>query len=224
MNISLHPSLAIALPDTRLCCIECHVSIHKGGNDLTTEVTRITSEVQKNHKIEDVNQIETIKETKDAYRVLGKDPSRYRPSAEALTRRVVQDKGLYRINNVVDQLNLVSLQSGFSIGGYDLDKINGSIVFGIGRKDEPYEAIGRGELNIENLPVFRDDSGTFGSPTSDSLRTMVTDQTSNFLMIIIDFKNNPSLSVAQKLSETYLGRFADARDIETHIISRVLGS
>ena len=218
MNISLHPNLALVLPDTRLCCIQCHVRVNRGNDDLTGEVHRITTEVQNKFKIEDVNQILTIKETKDAYRVLGKDPSRYRPSAEALTRRVVQGKGLYRINNVVDQLNLVSLQSGFSIGGYDLDKINGVIEFGIGEKDEPYKAIGRGDLNIRNLPVFRDKHGAFGSPTSDSIRTMVTDKTLRFLMIIIDFNNNISLDEVRVLGVDYLKRFATADYIETKII------
>ena len=218
MDIFLHSRLANLLPDTRLCCIQCHVSIQPDDDELSDTVTRITEEVQKKYKIEEVNQIDTIKETKDAYRILGKDPSRYRPSAEALTRRVVQGKGLYRINSVVDQLNLVSLQSGFSIGGYDIEKISGNIVFGVGEKDEPYEAIGRGKLNIESLPVFRDDEGAFGSPTSDSLRTRVTDQTSQFLMIIIDFRKNPSLEEAQNLGEEYLSRFAGARDMKTWII------
>jgi len=143
MTISLHKSLVNALPETRLCCIQCDVQIHPGHDDLNREISNITKDIQTRYSVEDISQIPTIKETKDAYRVLGKDPSRYRPSAEALTRRVVQGKGLYRINNVVDQLNLVSLQSGFSIGGYDQDKIAGNIQFGIGEKDEPYEAIGR---------------------------------------------------------------------------------
>jgi len=218
MTISLHKSLVNALPETRLCCIQCDVQIHPGHDDLNREISNITKDIQTRYSVEDISQIPTIKETKDAYRVLGKDPSRYRPSAEALTRRVVQGKSLYRINNVVDQLNLVSLQSGFSIGGYDQDKIAGNIQFGIGEKDEPYEAIGRGSLNIENLPLFRDDQGAFGSPTSDSLRTMVTDQTNRFLMIIIDFKNNRMLEDARDLSIDYLERFAEAINIDTEII------
>jgi len=218
MTISLHKSLVNALPETRLCCIQCDVQIHPGHDDLNREISNITKDIQTRYSVEDISQIPTIKETKDAYRVLGKDPSRYRPSAEALTRRVVQGKGLYRINNVVDHLNLVSLQSGFSIGGYDQDKIAGNIQFGIGEKDEPYEAIGRGSLNIENLPLFRDDQGAFGSPTSDSLRTMVTDQTNRFLMIIIDFKNNRMLEDARDLSIDYLERFAEAINIDTEII------
>jgi len=218
MTISLHKSLVNALPETRLCCIQCDVQIHTGHDNLNREISSITKDIQTRYSVEDISQIPTIKETKDAYRVLGKDPSRYRPSAEALTRRVVQGKGLYRINNVVDHLNLVSLQSGFSIGGYDQDKIAGNIQFGIGEKDEPYEAIGRGSLNIENLALFRDDQGAFGSPTSDSLRTMVTDQTNRFLMIIIDFRNNRMLEDARELSIDYLERFADAINIHMDII------
>jgi len=219
MKITLHRSLVNALPETRLCCIRCDVQIHPGNDDLNSEIFNITKDIQTRYGVEKISQIPTIKETKDAYRVLGKDPSRYRPSAEALTRRVSQGKGLYRINNVVDQLNLVSLQTGFSIGGYDQDKIAGDIEFGVGDKEEPYVAIGRGPLNIENLPIFRDDRGAFGSPTSDSLRTMVTDQTNRFLMIIIDFKNNRALNDARDLSIDYLKRFAKATNINTKINS-----
>ncbi|MCK5372347.1 MAG: hypothetical protein KAQ62_27485, partial [Cyclobacteriaceae bacterium] len=169
--------------------------------------------------VETISQKPTIKSTKEAYRKLGKDPSRYRPSAEALTRRIVKGKGLYNVNNVVDLLNLVSLESGFSIGGYDADKIEGSIEFGIGRPDEPYQAIGRGNLNIENLPLFRDASGAFGSPTSDSIRTMVTDQTTSFLMILIDFSDDENLEHFVERSVELLEKYASATLVETKVIT-----
>ena len=69
---------------------------------------------------------------------------------------------IHKINNVVDLLNLVSIKTGLSIGGYDASKIKGQAIFGIGNNNEPYEGIGRGKLNIEGMPVFRDESGAFG--------------------------------------------------------------
>jgi DNA/RNA-binding domain of Phe-tRNA-synthetase-like protein len=169
--------------------------------------------------IETISQQPTIKTTKDGYRKLGKDPSRYRPSAEALTRRIANGKDLYWISNIVDLLNLISLESGFSIGGYDADKLVGTVEFGVGKEHEPYQAIGRGELNIENLPIFRDEIGAFGSPTSDSLRTMVTDYTQNFLMVIIDFGQHEHLENTLYRSVEVYEKYGDVSSIETKVIS-----
>jgi DNA/RNA-binding domain of Phe-tRNA-synthetase-like protein len=119
----------------------------------------------------------------------------------------------------VDLLNLISLESGFSIGGYDAEKIIGNIEFGVGKENEPYEAIGRGMLNIENLPLFRDDLGAFGSPTSDSLRTMVTDETTKFLMIIIAFSQNNNLEATMKRCLELYEKYANADSISIKIIS-----
>jgi len=216
--ITINSALKIALPNIRLGCIKCDVHIEPSGDPIKNLSSEIISKIQGELTIETVSQKPTIKATKEAYRTLGKDPSRYRPSAEALTRRVVNGKGIYEINNIVDILNLVSLDSGFSIGGYDAQKIQGIIEFGIGEQNEPYEAIGRGELNIENLPLFRDEKGAFGSPTSDSLRTMVTENTGTFLMIIIDFDSSDMLKEAMEKSELWLETLGGVKNIQTWIV------
>jgi DNA/RNA-binding domain of Phe-tRNA-synthetase-like protein len=115
---------------------------------------------------------------------------------------------------VVDALNLVSISSGFSIGGYDSEKIVGEIIFGIGNSGEPYTGIGRGELNIEGMPVFRDAMGAFGTPTSDSERTSVTSATRNFLMVIIDFAGTALLDEATLLACSLLEKYAGAHGFE----------
>lgn len=126
-----------------------------------------------------------IDATRCAYKALGKEPNRYRPSAEALMRRVVSGKGLYRTSNIVDLINLASLSTGHSIGAFDADKIQGPrLTLGVGRHDEPYEAIGRGPLNIEGLPVFRDSLGGIGTPTSDNVRTALSTETRNLLVTL----------------------------------------
>ena len=126
-----------------------------------------------------------IAATRAAYKACGKDPSRYRPASEQLTRRVLQGKGLYSVNTLVDLGNLVSLQCGYTTGLLDADKIVGEVVtLGVGHAGEPYEGIGRGELNIEGLPVYRDAEGPIATPTSDSTRTMLSDDTCHLLFII----------------------------------------
>jgi DNA/RNA-binding domain of Phe-tRNA-synthetase-like protein len=131
---------------------------------------------------------------------------------------MVSGKGLYQISNVVDQLNLVSVSTGFSIGGYDAGQIKGNIVFGIGRSDEPYQGIGRGELNIENLPVFRDELGAFGTPTSDSCRTGVTEKTKRFLMVLIDFGGDGQLAGATQMAIHLLQEYCQATNITEYNI------
>lgn len=120
---------------------------------LWQQINRISCEYKNRYSIEDIKKNKAIAATRNAYKRFGKDPNRYRPSAEALCRRILRELPLYQINTLVDLINMVSIQSGFSIGGFDTDKIEGNIVtLGIGDADEPYEAIGRGMLNIEGLP------------------------------------------------------------------------
>ena len=107
-----------------------------------------------------VNKTPAIAATRAAYKALGKDPNRYRPSAEPLTRRAVKGLELYRTTAIVDLVNLLSLASGHSIGAFDADAIAGTVLtLGRGREGEPYEAIGRGQLNIDGLPVWRGAKG-----------------------------------------------------------------
>lgn len=145
--------------------------------------------------------------TRAAYKAAGKDPARYRPAAEALLRRVAQGKGLHRINNVVDTNNLLSLATGVSIGTYDTARLEPPLVFRLGRPGESYDGIGRGPLNLEGLPVFADALGPFGSPSSDSARSMVTAATRTIAMVLIGFApvlvERALLAQAQALLEAH---------------------
>ena len=126
-----------------------------------------------------------IKATRQAYKRLGKDPSRYRPASEALLRRVLQGKGLFRVNPLVDVNNLVSLATGVPSGLYDLDQVRPPITFRPGRTGESYDGIGRGPINLENLPLLADEEGPFGSATSDGERTKVGANTDRVLMVLM---------------------------------------
>ena len=89
------------------------------------------------------------------------------------------------MNTLVDLLNLASMVSGYSIGGFDAAKFQGdTLTLGVGRKDEPYEGIGRGLLNIEGLPVYRDAEGGVGTPTSDNERTKIDLSTRHLLVLV----------------------------------------
>ncbi|WP_372776179.1 B3/4 domain-containing protein [Mangrovibacterium sp.] len=218
-QIRIETDLADRCPDIYLSCIECNVRVKSYREDLWTLIEAKCKDITRNLELENIRHISTIAASREAYKACGKDPARYRLSAEALLRRVVSGKGLYQINNVVDALNLVSISSGLSIGGYDADKIVGNIRMGIGKADEAYEGLGRGALNIEGMPVFRDQLGAFGTPTSDSERTGVSLDTRRFLMVIVSYQGVPVLYEASQLAVKLLSDYASASHLETYQIS-----
>ncbi len=217
-KILISSNLSVACPEIHLSCITCKVQVEEKNEELSKLIDLRCSSISSVLDTEDIRHNELIAASRIAYKACGKDPARYRVSAEALMRRVVSGKGLYQINTVVDLLNLVSVSTGFSIGGYDADLIDGDIDFGIGQADEPYQGLGRGELNIEGMPVFRDQTGAFGSSTSDSERTGVSQSTKKFMMIIVGYGGNNELETATQMAIEFLTEFASAEQIKTSII------
>jgi len=218
VSISISKELLKKVPGVKLLCIDCEVLVLEKNDILWDLMQQKAIDIVSAVNINEISNMPAIEASRKAYKACGKDPARYRLSAESLLRRVVQKKNLYQVNNVVDVLNLVSISTGYSIGGYDVDKITGKVVFGIGKTNEPYSGIGRGELNIEFLPVFRDEGGAFGTPTSDSVRTSVTRETKRFLMVIIDFGRG-DINAATKIATELLGRYSYATNIKTNTIS-----
>ena len=186
-KLSLQPEIAENFPGLKLGCLVSEVLVQEPEADLLQSMQSEIEALSTQLDAEKIREMPAVKSLKQAYKKLGKDPNRYRPAAESLLRRVSKGKGLYHVNNVVDCLNLGSVKTGFSICGYDLSKISGDVTLGKGKPAEPYQGIGRGELNIENLPVFRDSNGAFGTPTSDSSRTLIDEKTKRVLMIVPSF-------------------------------------
>lgn len=171
-------------------------------NDFTRELTTTT-------RMEDIKLQSAIAATREAYKRCGKDPGRYRPSAEALRRRLMRGIPLYQIDTLVDLINLISLRTGYSIGGFDADKIQGEVLqLGIGKAGEPFEGIGKGVLNIEGLPVYRDDAGGIGTPTSDNERTKMDLETTHILAIINGYSGNEGLKEAAAMTQELLKKYA----------------
>lgn len=116
------------------------------------------------------------------YKALGLDPTKTRPSNEALLRRVLKGEALYRVNTLVDALNLSSLRYQLPFGLYDLARVRPPVVLRKGRAGESYEGIRKGPVNVQDRPTLADAEGAFGNPTSDSARTMITLQTVSALV------------------------------------------
>lgn len=209
-QLTLSPELTSRCPEYRGAAVYAEVSNTPFCEGLWQEIDTFTQELRARETADSIKQQPAIAATREAYRRLGKDPSRYRPSAEALRRRLLRGLELYRIDTLVDLINLVSLRTGYSIGGFDADKIQGvDLCLGVGRAGEPFEGIGRGTLNIEGLPVWRDTLGGIGTPTSDHERTKMDIGTRHILAIINGYDGDEQrLREAAEMTQELLRKYA----------------
>lgn len=172
-------------------CVEAQVLNTNFCQPLWDEINALGEQFRKDLTTESLKHLPSIEATRHIYRLCGKDPSRYRPASEALIRRMLQGKQLYQIDTLVDLINLASIAYGYSIGGFDADKFQGdTLTLGIGREGEPYEGIGRGTINIHGLPVYRDEVGGVGTPTSDNERTKKDLHTTHLVVLINGYDGN----------------------------------
>ena len=211
-HLTLSPELKSHCPEYRGVAVLANVTNTPYSEGLWQEIDSFTQTLRASETADSIKQHPAIAATREAYRRLGKDPSRYRPSAEALRRRLLRGLELYRIDTLVDLINLVSLRTGYSIGGFDADKIQGTdLCLRVGRAGEPFEGIGRGTLNIEGLPVFRDAVGGIGTPTSDNERTKMDVGTRRILAIINGYDGDEQrLNEAAGMTQELLRKYAES--------------
>lgn len=219
IHVSISEEIAKACPDLHVAVVECSVVNTVSDEQLWKEITEVETHIRTTCKLEDINKFPPIQATRQAYKRLGKDPNRYRPSAEALRRRILRELPLYKIDTLVDIINLLSIQSGYSIGGFDAGKIDGDLVLGVGREGEIYHGIGRGELNIAGLPVYRDNQGGVGTPTSDEERTKIDMNTGKLLMIINGYSGKDGLQEALTYGVSLLTRYVSTTNLEMELIT-----
>lgn len=219
-NISISEEIATACPDLHVLALSCDVCNSEPDERLWQEIADEEKAVRETVKLEQIKKWLPIQATRQAYKRLGKDPNRYRPSSEALRRRILRELPLYKVDTLIDLINLVSIRSGYSIGGFDVDKIaGGSLVLGVGREGEIYHGIGRGELNIAGLPVYRDAVGGIGTPTSDEERTKIGLDTTHLLMIINGYSGLEGLEAAGKYAVGLLSKYVSAINMEAELVT-----
>ncbi|WGX76216.1 phenylalanine--tRNA ligase beta subunit-related protein [Paraclostridium bifermentans] len=197
--------------------IEAIVEVEDGNEELWEEINLKCNEIRNSVNQGDIVSIKNISDSRQAYKKLGKDPSRYRLSSEALLKRIVKGNDLYKVNNIVDINNLVSLYSCYSVGSYDVSNIDECVAFTFGAPGEKYSGIGKGDVNLENLPVFEDSRGKFGSTTSDSTRAMITKDTNHIIMNIISFNGDEDLDMYINYASRLLKNYANADVLSTNI-------
>jgi DNA/RNA-binding domain of Phe-tRNA-synthetase-like protein len=219
MKLSIDPGLKKKCRSVALGCVSAQVRTGDSPLELLGEMDLCESGILKNADPRAILEAPAISATRAGYRALGKDPARYRGSAEALLRRIISGKHFPSIDCLVDIINLVSVESRLPIGLYDLAKVQGDIVFRAGRGGETYKGIGKFDLNLEDLPVFCDAAGPHGSPTSDSERTMVTSSTENVAAILISFGGPQPLEVWCRRMTGLMERYAEGRGLRTEVIT-----
>jgi len=211
-SIAIDSDIRVKCPQLNLHTLLCEVSYAAENELLWLLMEKTLGEIRIALNMEDISKIPPIHKARESYKALGKDPSRYRLSAEALLRRILLGKSLYKVNNIIDILNLISVRSGISIGGYDMEKIQDGIRLSVGKERELYHAIGRGQMNIGGLPVLKDAIGPFGNPTSDSERTCVTDKTRIFLMVFFNFEGSETIEEWLLEAKNLLTQYARGKD------------
>lgn len=219
--IEIDGSLKNALPRAALGVLTCVADVAESSDgQLAAFDSLIARMAEKYPDLPCVAQNPHIAATREAYKTLGKDPSKYRNSAEAMLRRIAKGNGLYRINNAVDVNNMISVESGYSLGSYDLAAVRGQIVWKRTPDGEKYKGIGKDVLNIEHLPALYDGDGVFGNPTSDSRRTMIGDGADKRLLYVIyAFDGADELPVWLDKTAVLLREYAAAREVETQILT-----
>ena len=218
-TITIDPELKRRHSETRLGCLaftaEVFPRVEALWTFLETETAPYLKTMLENTPLAD---IPNLAESRQAYKAFGKDPGRFRISSEALYRRIRQGKALYQINSLVDANNLVSLETGFSLGSYDTARIGTDVTFRLGTAGETYPGIGKDDINLEHMPLLADAQGAFGCPTSDSTRAMITAETHSCLTVIYSFSAPPRLEEALALAAERFRRFVHPADLETCIV------
>lgn len=186
MMIRIDQSITDVLTDFDIIALKMDVTLEDSSR-ISELIEKYEKQIFEEYSLPEVLNIPLIKEARDGYKKFGKDPSRYRLACESLLRRLVKGNQLYRINNLVDAGNILSIETKRSVAVLDYDQIVGDVLIRLGTDDDEYYGIGRGLLNVSNIPVYVDEIGPFGSTTSDTIRTSVTENTKTILLLIICF-------------------------------------
>ncbi len=159
------------------------VAVRAADSALAAEIASTAEDLRRRHGGVASGDVPGVEEARALYKAFGIDPTKTRPSNEALLRRVLKGDALYTVNTLVDALNLSSVREQMPFGLYDLGRIAPPVELRRGRPGESYEGIRKAAVNVEGRPVLSDAQGAFGNPTSDSARTMITLETKSALVV-----------------------------------------
>ncbi len=182
------------------------LSVREADPALQAEIEAEAVALRRRHAGQASGEVPGVEAARGLYKALGLDPTKTRPSNEALLRRVLKGEALYRVNTLVDALNLCSLRTQLPFGLYDLDQVLPPVELRLGGPGEGYEGIRKGRVNVEARPTLADAQGAFGNPTSDSLRTCITLAARRALVTVYAPAGYPRLSAVLDETEATLLR------------------
>jgi DNA/RNA-binding domain of Phe-tRNA-synthetase-like protein len=189
------------LEDVKLGVIEADgVSVAPADANLAYLMGEICERRRREFTVETLPEAESVRAVRAMFRAWGVDPLRYRPASEALLRRVVQGKGLYRVSNLVDIGNICSIETAWPFGCYTRSQLRPPIILRLGAAGERYEGIGKRVWHLGGRPVLADAEGPFGSPISDSTRTMITELSRDALAVIYAPASAPDPAIEAALT------------------------
>lgn len=202
IDLNLQISLAHELADRcRLGVIRLRdFSVSRSDGRVQAQLDQALLDLQQQYRGLKPGDIAELEPARELYRSLSMDPTKTRPSSEALLRRVMLGKGLSRINSLVDAVSLCSLRLLLPFGLYDIDRLAPPIVFRLGRQGESYEGIRKELIHIEARPVLADEKGPFGNPSSDSLRTAISEGTRKALLVVFAPSSYPAAKLDKNLN------------------------
>ena len=224
-TISIDPALAAIWPDTALGCVYWSAPVLPQEPRLWQHVARHTQPwLAQMLESTELAAMPQIGPSRRAFKAFGRDPGRVRISSEALYRRLRQGKELYHINTAVDANNLVSLETGFSLGTYDLACLQGDLVLRLGREGEGYAGIGKDTLDLNRMPLLADALGPVGCPCSDSQRAMIVENMAEntaprqMLTVIYGFSGPQAVEDAISLTKKHFTAFAAAQISAANVV------
>jgi DNA/RNA-binding domain of Phe-tRNA-synthetase-like protein len=199
--IELEPSEEVRVLLTAGVAAASPVKVEQRSPALAAEMDELASSLAERYAGLAPAEIDALAPARELYKSFGMDPTKTRPSSEALLRRVLKGKPLPVILNAVDLCNYLSLSFMLPLGLYDSGKIEGPVLLRRGRPGETFAGIRKGDVHLEGRPVLADRQGPFGNPTSDSLRTSVDGSTSELWLVIF-----APASLAREVMERHVAK------------------
>ena len=197
------------------------VQVREADPALTAEVEALCAELRGRHGSGTSGDVPGVADARNLYKALGLDPTKTRPSNEALLRRALKGESLYRVNTLVDALNLTSLRQQLPFGLYDLERVVGDVVLRKGGAGEGYEGIRKGFVSVADRPVLADAQGPFGNPSSDSGRTSIRLATRRALVVAYAPAAASPARLAAVLADTEaaLTRYCGGTRVEQQVVA-----
>lgn len=221
LEIQLSPELSELIPDFKLGVIEYqNITVGDSPQMLKGRLQLFQESIYFELENKNVTELPGIQEWRAIFKKTGKDPNRYRHSAEALYRRVKKQNYLNSVQSATDLNNFFSLQYQVPMGVYDADLTEGPVEIRIGGENEEYIGLNGRVNSLHRLIISSDQKGPFGSPFVDSERTAVTNNTKNAMQLIY-LRPSTNLEEANKLTESLMNMFVQISGGEASY--RILG-